>query len=480
MAHPHVMMPPAAIAGSEPIVARAPWRERLSWALYDFANTIFSMNITTLYFNLWLIADLHSSNTAVAVGNGVSSALVAGSIPLFGAISDARQQRVPWVVWLTLISVAATMAIGIVGQTMVPLVGQGVIGGATVPDGWHVGGGGLIAVLVAFVIANYTYQGAIPFYNAMLPDLVPQREQGRLSGLGAALGYIGSITGVVLIAPFFTGTLPLIGAVPGAVMGTLHAIFPFTAHEGRVSTFVPTAVLFLIFSLPLFIFCRDHHPARDKQPIRAGAAFRSLWQTLRDTKHHPGALRFILTSFLYQDAMGTIISFMAVYAVKVMGFGEGSEITLFIVLTIPAVFGSYLAGQLVDKIGPKKTLATVLLAWVVLLIAMMFVPNQQAFWAVGFGIGFIFGGVSTAERPLLLTLIPKEEAGRFFSLMVLSSRAAAILGPFIWAFTVDGLTSSFGQSTAYRAAVGTVSVGFVLALWLLRGVPDRFSGRATV
>ncbi|MDQ6925539.1 MAG: MFS transporter, partial [Candidatus Eremiobacteraeota bacterium] len=444
-------------------VPRAPWRERFSWALYDFANTIFSMNITTLYFNLWLINDLHTSNTAVALGNGISSLLVAGSIPLFGAISDARQRRVPWVVWLTLISVAATVAIGIVGQTVVPLVGESVLGGVTVPDGWQANGMGLVAVLVAFVIANYTYQGAIPFYNAMLPDLVPQHEQGRLSGLGTALGYVGSITGVILIAPFFTGTLPLIGAVPGAVMRVLHTLFPFTAHEGRVSTFVPTGVLFLLFSLPLFFFCRDHHPVRDKRPIRAGDAFRSLWQTLRDTTHHPGALRFILTSFLYQDAMGTIISFMAVYAVKVMGFAKGAEITLFIVLTIPAVFGSYLAGVLVDRIGPKKTLMIVLTSWIALLIAMIFVPNQNAFWAVGFGIGFIFGGVSTAERPLLLTLIPRDEAGRFFSLMVLSSRAAAVLGPFIWAFTVDGLTGSLGEGTAYRVAVGTVSLGFVIA-----------------
>ena len=85
----------------ELIPTRAPAIERWSWALYDFANTIFSMNIATLYFAVWLVSDLHASNTMVALGNGISSALVVISIPLFGAISDATQRRKPWVVWFT-------------------------------------------------------------------------------------------------------------------------------------------------------------------------------------------------------------------------------------------------------------------------------------------------------------------------------------------------------------------------------------------
>jgi MFS-type transporter involved in bile tolerance (Atg22 family) len=75
---------------------------------------------------------------------------------------------------------------------------------------------------------------------------------------------------------------------------------------------------------------------------------------------------------------------------------------------------------------------------------------------------------------LLLSLVPDVEAGRFFSLMVLSSRAAAIVGPFVWALAVDGLSSSMGVGFAYRAGVVTVAIGMLLALLLLRGVPDNF------
>jgi UMF1 family MFS transporter len=450
----------------------APAKERLSWALYDFANTVFSMNIATLYFAAWLVGDLGHSNTLYATVNGIASALVVVSIPLFGAISDATQRRKPWVVGFTLLACASTVLIAVLGQTGLPLIGEGVVG--TRSSSLFSPSVALFGVLAAFTIANYTYQGAQPFYNAMLSELVPVDHRGRLSGMGTAFGYIGSIVGVLLTFPFFTGSLPILGTLPNRVVAVLRSAVPFTAHGGRVSTFVPTAILFLLFSLPLTLFCRDHNIARGKKRIPWREAFRDVRQTLTEAKKYPGTMRFILTSFLYQDAMGTIIANMALYAIFAMGFRKGSEATLFVILTIPAVIGSYGIGRLVDRFGPKRTLSWVLAGWVLLLVAMIVVPTRNAFWIVGACIGLIYGGVSTAERPLLLSLVPDVEAGRFFSLMVLSSRAAAVVGPFIWAFAVDGLSPSMGTGFAYRAGVATVAIGMVLALLMLRGVPDNF------
>lgn len=451
----------------------APLRERFSWALYDFANTVFSMNIATLYFAAWLVADLHHSNTLYATVNGIASVLVVVSIPVFGAVSDATQRRKPWVVGFTLIACLSTVVLAVLGQTGLPLIGEGVAAIASRP--LMAPGVALFGVLAAFTIANYAHQGALPFYNAMMPELVPVDHRGRLSGMGAAFGYVGSITGVVLTFPFFTGEMPILGTIPAPVISFLRKTVPFTTHGGRVSTFIPTAVLFLLFSLPLFLFCRDHNVVHGKKRVAWHEAFRDVRNTLEEAKKYPGTVRFILTSFLYQDAMGTIIANMALYAIFAMGFVKGSEATLFVILTVPAVIGSYGIGRLVDRFGPKRTLSWVLAGWIVLLVSMVIVPSRTAFWIVGACVGLIYGGVSTAERPLLLSLVPDIEAGRFFSLMVLSSRAAAVVGPFIWAFTVDGLTPSMGTGFAYRAGVVTVAIGMTLALWILRGVPDNFT-----
>ncbi|MFL5574130.1 MAG: MFS transporter [Gemmatimonadaceae bacterium] len=451
----------------------APLRERLSWALYDFANTVFSMNIATLYFAAWLVADLGHSNTLYATVNGIASALIVLSIPVFGAISDATQRRKPWVVGFTLIACFSTVVMAALAQFGLPMVGEGVTSVAATSQ-FLSPGIALFGVLAAFTIANYTYQGAQPFYNAMMPELVPVDHRGRISGMGTAFGYIGSITGVILTFPFFTGQMPIIGKVPDRIVEFLRNAIPFTSHGGRVSTFVPTAILFLLFSLPLFIFCRDHNVLRGRKRVAWREAFRDVRHTLDEAKKYPGTLRFIVTSFLYQDAMGTIIANMALYAIFAMGFVKGSEATLFVILTVPAVIGSYAIGKLVDRFGPKRTLSWVLTAWIVLLLSMIVAPSRSVFWIVGACIGLIYGGVATAERPLLLSLVPDVEAGRFFSLMVLSSRAAAVVGPFIWALAVDGLTSSMGVGFAYRAGVFTVAIGMALALWILRLVPDNF------
>jgi UMF1 family MFS transporter len=454
------------------VTARAPARERISWALYDFANTVFSMNMTTLFFSAWIVADFHRSNTLYATVNGITSAMVVLSIPVFGAISDATQRRKPWVVGFTVVSCVATILVAVIGERWLPLVGEGVIARNGLPPLGPSLTLPLVAVLFAFIIANYTYQGAQPFYSAMLPDLVPQSEQGRLSGLAAAFGYIGAITAVLVAFPFFQGSLPLLGDVPPRILGALRSI-PFAGAGGRVSTFVPTALLFLLFSLPLFIFCRDHRAIPGRKSVSWRKALNDVAATLDETKKHPGSLRFILTSFLYQDAMGTIVSGMALYAIFAMGFAKGAEATVFLVLTIPAVVGSYLIGKVVDRIGPKRTLSLVLLAWVILLSAMIATSSRTAFWVIGGFIGLIYGGVQTAERPLLLTLIPAAEAGRFFSLMVLSSRAAAVVGPFVWAWTIDHLLPTAGPKIAYRAGVATVAAAMVLALLMLQKVPDR-------
>src|SRR4051812_12779171 len=118
---------PSATGPTHPVPSRAPVVERGSWALYDFANTIFSMNVATLYFSVWLIADLGASNQVYALGNGISSLLVVLSVPILGALSDARRRRKPWVVGFTIAACLGCAAIGVFGQRTLPVIGEGII-----------------------------------------------------------------------------------------------------------------------------------------------------------------------------------------------------------------------------------------------------------------------------------------------------------------------------------------------------------------
>ena len=156
------------------VQAPAPAKERWSWALYDFANTIFSMNVVTLYFAVWLVTERGATNTAYSVATSLSSVAVLLLAPWIGAVSDASRRRKPWVVGLHA---------GLRRRRPSP--------SRPSPAPRRPARLGLLLLLGAFAVANTAYQLALPPYNAMLAELVPESDRGKLSGLGTALGYAG-------------------------------------------------------------------------------------------------------------------------------------------------------------------------------------------------------------------------------------------------------------------------------------------------
>src|SRR5437763_17151734 len=121
MAHPQHAMPLVVADEETRVVERAPVRERVSWALYDFSNTIFSLNIATMYFAVWVVDDLGVSNTMDAAASAVASVMVVIAIPVLGALSDVRRRRKPGVVGFTILSCLGCALMGIFGQTLLPI-----------------------------------------------------------------------------------------------------------------------------------------------------------------------------------------------------------------------------------------------------------------------------------------------------------------------------------------------------------------------
>jgi UMF1 family MFS transporter len=91
------------------------------WAIYDFANTIFSMNIVTMYFAQWLVVDNRVEDIYYSISYAVSMLLVALTMPALGAISDAKERRLPYLAVLTFGCILATFVLGIACNTISPL-----------------------------------------------------------------------------------------------------------------------------------------------------------------------------------------------------------------------------------------------------------------------------------------------------------------------------------------------------------------------
>ncbi|MFQ6032910.1 MAG: MFS transporter, partial [Candidatus Zixiibacteriota bacterium] len=384
-------------------------KNRLSttgWALYDFANTIFSMNIVTMYFAQWIIVDNRKEDIYYSASYALSMFLVAVTMPVLGAISDVKGKRKPFLLTLTLGCIFSTILMGMISNNVADVNTK------------------ILLALTFFVVANFCYEGGLVFYNALLPEVSTKDNIGRVSGLGVSLGYVGAIVGLLLVKPFVEGTF-------------FGAKIPFLSEGGREKAFIPTALFFLLFSLPIFLWVKERVSERfDEEKVKIKSAFLRVWEGISDTKKYPGVLRFLIANFFLADAIATVSIFMAVYAQLVMGFPDSVKIWFFIVSTISAVIGSFLCGHVTDSIGPKKALFFVIVGWILSLSIVIFIVDKAVFWIMGSLVGIFLGSTWTASRPLLTSLAPKEVLGQFFGLYSLSGKVAAILGPVIWGFVI--------------------------------------------
>jgi MFS transporter, UMF1 family len=390
-----------------------------SWCLYDFANTIFSMNVISLYFALWVTVDHDGQDILYSTALSLSMLAVALSVPVFGALSDTTGKRRAPLIGLTLLCIFST---GLIGTTD------------------HLWTG-----LILFMVANYGYQSALVFYNGMLPSISQGSHVGLVSGYGVALGYLGSIIGMLMVKPF-------------------------VESGGRSSAFLPTAGLLLLFSLPCFLFVKDRE-TRSVPFFRIKEAFNTLKKTFLRARQYHTLFRFILIHFLVLDAVNTIIAFMSIYASKVIGFDDGQIIKFLISSTVGAMIGSLIIGILVKRKGTIWSYWLVLGLWIVSLSLAAVSQSESLFWLVGPIAGVGMGGVWVVSRAFIVELSPPEKVGEFFGLYGLAGKAASILGPMLWGGVVWALNTT--GTLKYRVAV-TVLLGIVIAAaFLFRGLTQR-------
>lgn len=407
-----------------------------AWVLYDFANTIFSVSILTVFFPLWLDQQIGDGAWLVNLATAVAALLVFFTAPVLGAMADLRQRRVPYLVILTVISVLLTAGLDLAG--------------------------GVVVGVALFVAADLTYQSAIIFYNALLPAVAAGRGAGRISGYGTAAGYVGTILALIFLT-FFVSDAEAVRSILGPFGGWME-----TGGEQNSNAFLPTAVLFLLFSLPAFFLVPD--PAvRPPRPVALGTAYRDVLNTVRNLRAYAGVGTFILATILYMDAANTAVSNMALYGREVFGMGSAEVRNLLLFSTVFAVVGSTASGFATDRAGPKKTLLAVLVLWLVSIVLAAAAVGPWMLFLAGPLVGVALGGTWTVSRVMLVALSPPEKLGEFFGLFSLAGRFSAVFGPALTAI----LLLSFGRgAAAYRVSIGSLAVIMALGIFLLARVPD--------
>ena len=319
-------------------------RALFGWVLFDWATQPFYTLVVTFlfapYFVNGFMDDPVRGAALWAYATGIAELIAAALAPVLGAVADAGQRRKPWIAFFSVLLVAGMCGLWLAqpGAT------------ALVP-----------VVLIAFGLAVIGAELATVFTNAMMTSLVSGKRLGTLSGLGWATGYVGGLVSLALVAGLLvadpTTGKTLLGLPP------LVPLDPATREGDRlVGPF--SAVWYLVFVLPLFLFTPDHS-AKPLQARAVSAGLALLVRSVKDlVRHHGQVALFLLARMLYADGLGAVFAFGGIYAATVFGWGA-TELGLFgIVLTIAGTIGAVLGGLLDDRSGSKTVIAFTLLLFI--------------------------------------------------------------------------------------------------------------------
>ncbi|MFH0516858.1 MFS transporter [Streptomyces sp. M41] len=429
-------------------------REQRGWYFYDWACSVYSTSVLTVFLGPYLTSVAEAAADADGFVHPLGIPVRAGSffaysvslsvivavlvMPLVGAAADRTGRKKPLLATAAYTGAAATMAMFFL-------------------DGDRYLLGGLL-----LIVANAAQSVAMMLYNSYLPQIAPPEERDAVSSRGWAFGYA-------------SGSLML---VMNLVLYLAHDSFGVSEGTAVRICLASAGLWWGVFAVIPLRRLRDRR--RGGEPASPGGAsgkasagptaagFRQLAATIRDMRRHPLTLAFLLAYLVYNDGIQTVISQASVYGSKELGLGQSTLIGAVLLVQVLAVVGALTMGRLARIYGAKRTILGSLVAWTVTLAAGYFLPAGAPVWffVLAAGIGLVLGGSQALSRSLFSHLVPPGKEAEYFSAYEMSDRGMSWLGPLLFGLTYQ-LTGS------YRDAIISLVAFFVIGFALLARVPVR-------
>jgi UMF1 family MFS transporter len=411
--------------------------KRFAWYLYDFGNSGYAavviLAIYSAYFKQAVVGGPEGSRLwGIAVAAAMLAVLAIA--PVLGALADHLAIKKRLLIAFTLMSVGFTGLL------------------------FFVRPGDIVLGMGFFILAEIGFRSAQVFYDALLPEIAPRDQVGRVSGNGWALGSFGGILCLAIC-------LPLVVLVGGNIVIRL--------------TMVITAVWFIAFALPLFLYLPER--ARPK-PLRPGerlvsAGFRRLGRTLSELGTHREYFKFMIAFILFNDGVMIALNFAAIIGAVLYGFNQQQLIVLILLTQSTNVLGSFVFGKLADTYSQRSTLFGALVLMALTVVWIQFNTEARMFYAIGSLAGFAMAGLQAISRSMVAKLSPPGRSGEFYGLFAVAGRSSSVLGPFVFGWVAAeaaiyyaglGLDAVAAEQAGMRIAINVILVflvagGLVLA-----------------
>lgn len=389
-----------------------------SWSLYDFADTSFSALYITFFFPILIKTYLGGTEFQVGLAIGLSLLTAGVLVPLVGAIADATGRKMPILFISTVITVI-----------LIALTGYA----------------GLAAALILGFLANLFNIIDIDIYDSKLIDIAESEKIGRVSGFGVAMGYVGTIASL---------------AIGYWVMNSIG----WEEKSAISAIFITIAIFYFVFSIPLFLFVKDRPSPKTPLKNSLKKAFGELRYTITRMREIRGLGSFLLASFIYNDAMNTVIIFLSLYGTQIIGLSIQEFFFAFALMAVGAFGGSLIAGKISDRIGPKKMISGTLIVWIGIIFYLINIKTSIAFIIGGIIGGAALGAIWAGNRHMVARLSPPHKISEIFGIEGLTEKFSGVAGPIVFGF--------LATYASYQTALFSIIIFLITGLVILSKIPQ--------
>ena len=405
------------------------------WAMYDWANSVYNLVITTTFFPAYYAAVTGPQN--VKFKDGVSFLgrtftnteikdyvlsfgflIIAIMSPILSSIADYKGNKKNFMRFFCYIGAISCSLMFFFDENHVTLG------------------------LLCFMCAGIGFYGSQVFYNSYLPDITSEQDRDKVSAKGYAFGYIGSV---------------LMQLVGFALVMTME-----NKALALQITFLLVGIWWVSFAqIPFKRLPMSSKSERELKTNILSNGFLELKLVWKQLTHMPVLKRFLLAFFFYSMGVQTVMLVAIDFGIKEIKLPDDQLIIAAVIIQVIAIGGAIGMSRLSARIGNISVLIFTVLLWVGVCIAAYFTKTQIQFYILAVLVGLVMGGIQSMSRSTYSKLMPEtKDTTSFFSFYDVTEKLALVIGLFSFGF-IEGITQSM------RNSVLVLIVFFVLGLLFL-------------
>ena len=418
-----------------------------AWYMYDWANSVYSLVITTAIFPIYYKAVAQNNGSDVVQFMGVSIQnsvlysyalsfsflIVAAILPLLSGAADYTGNKktfMKFFVWLGSLS-----CMGLYFFEDIHTLEWGI---------------------ACSILASIGYSGSLVFYNAFLPEIVTHDKYDVTSAKGFSMGYYGSVILMVICSIIIMN----------------YKLF-FFASDGDATrfSFLLVGVWWIGFSMIPFAILPDNPYARkpvDNIWTKGYEEIRAVWRSL---KKSPDLKRFLTAFFFYNGGVQAVMYLATLFGTDVLHLKTDSLIMTVVIIQLVGSIGAWLFARVSQLKGNLYSLVMMIILWIGVCIGAYYVTTENQFYALAFVVGMVMGGIQSLSRATYSKLIPTDTIDHtsYFSFYDVTYNLSIVVGTFSYGF-IDHITGSMRYSAL---ALGLYFIIGILILFTVKPASIR-------